>query len=99
MKIMVFLHGTVIMHKSALGKDREIRVQQVQRGEKSIYDYANYIPVGNVVEKLKKWQGQGATIMYLSSHRILSDVKKDKKVLRTYHFPSGEIFYRKRNET
>jgi hypothetical protein len=98
MKIMVFLHGTAIMHKSGIGKKRDERVQQVKRKEKSVYDYAHYVPVGNAVEKLKSWQIQGATMLYLSSHKTLSNVKKDEKVLQTYNFPSGDVFYRKRHE-
>src|SRR5687767_9530501 len=99
MKIMIFLHGTTIMHKSAIGKKREERIQQVKRSEKSVYDYAHYVPVGNAVEKLKNWQRQGALIIYLSSHRTLLNIKKDEKVLQTYHFPLGEFFYRKRHES
>ena len=29
MKVLVFLHGTTIMHRSAVGRTREERVQQV----------------------------------------------------------------------
>jgi hypothetical protein len=50
MKILIFLHGTLIMHKSAEGKTREERVKQVMDGDPSVHDYASYIPVGNAVE-------------------------------------------------
>lgn len=56
MKILVFLHGTLIMHKSAEEKSREERVRQVENKDPSVLDYASYIPVGNAVEKLKSWQ-------------------------------------------
>jgi hypothetical protein len=81
MKILIFLHGTLIMHKSAEGKTREERVKQVIDGDSSVHDYASYIPVGNAVEKLKSWQSQGAEILYLSSHETAEDVEKDKIVL------------------
>jgi hypothetical protein len=32
MRLLVFLHGTVLMHPSALGRSREERVAQVRAG-------------------------------------------------------------------
>jgi hypothetical protein len=97
MKILIFLHGTLIMHKGAENKTREERVKQVIEGEPSVHDYVSYIPVGDAVEKLKSWQSQGVEILYLSSHENVEDVEKDKSVLEKYGFPKGQIFYR-RNE-
>lgn len=95
-RILVFLHGTSIMHKNALGFSREEIIQQiVDNLDESIYDFASYIPIGNVIEKLIIWQKQGAEICYLSSHKSLENVKKDKKVLKKYGFPKGTVFYRK----
>src|SRR3990167_1917464 len=99
MKILVFLHGTLIMHKNAEGKSREERVRQVENLDSSIRDYASYIPVGNSVEKLKSWQKQGAEILYLSSHETAEDVEKDRLVLEKYDFPKGQIFYRQNGES
>lgn len=99
MKILVFLHGTLLMHKSAEGKSREERVRQVENKDPSVLDYASYIPVGNAVEKLKSWQSQGAEILYLSSHETAEDVKKDKSVLGKYDFPKGQVFYRQDGES
>ena len=94
MKIMVFLHGTAIMHKNALGRTREERVRQVLNGDESLHDFASYVPVGNVVQKLQAWKQQGAEILYLSSHKSVEDVEKDKVVLRKHGFPDGRIFFR-----
>ena len=99
MKILVFLHGTLIMHKSAEGKSREEIVRQSKRRDLSVFAYTSYIPVGNAVEKLKKWQQQGAEISYLSSHKSAKDVEKDRSVLEKYDFPQGQIFYRKNGES
>src|SRR3990167_3068054 len=99
MKILVFLHGTLIMHKNAEGKSRKERVRQVKNKESSVLDYVSYIPVGSVVEKLKSWQSQGAEILYLSSHETAEDVEKDKSVLEKYEFPRGQIFYRQNGES
>ncbi len=98
MKILIFLHGTSIMHKSAKGLTREEIAKQVRKGEKSIHDYISYIPVGDAVEKLKTWEKQGAEICYISSHENAKDVGKDKSVLKKYHFPYGKIFYRQNGE-
>jgi hypothetical protein len=103
MKILIFLHGTIIMHKNATGKTREEIVRQ-SKGfflilrEKSVCDYKSYIPIGNAVEKLKSWQGEGAEILYLSSHKNIKDVKKDKFVLEKHGFPDGQVFFRQKRE-
>jgi hypothetical protein len=98
MKILVFLHGTTIMHKHARRLARERIVKQVMEGDTSIHDYASYIPVGNAARKVQKWKGQGAEICYLSSHRNARDVEKDQTVLKKYSFPGGQIFYRRGRE-
>jgi hypothetical protein len=98
MKILVFLHGTTIMHKSARGLIREQIVGQIMASEESLHNYASYIPVGNAVNKLQQWKAQGAEICYLSSHRNARDVKEDKFVLKKYAFPDGQIFCRRNRE-
>jgi hypothetical protein len=98
MKILVFLHGTTIMHRNAKGCTREEAVQQVTRGDESVHDWASYIPIGNAVHKLQEWKRQGARICYLSSHKKAEDVEKDKAVLEKHAFPDGPIFYRRSGE-
>ena len=97
-KILIFLHGTSIMHRNAKGLAREESIRQVMEGDESINDYASYIPVGNAVEKLHRWKGQGARICYLSSHKNADNVERDKFVLKKYAFPDGQIFYRRNIE-
>ena len=97
-KIMVFLHGTTIMHKNALNRTREERVKQVFDGEESLYDFATYVPVDNAVQKLWAWKKQGAEITYLSSHEKGEDVEADKIVLQEHGFPDGEVFFRHNDE-
>ncbi|MFA5019895.1 MAG: hypothetical protein WC533_02240 [Candidatus Pacearchaeota archaeon] len=98
MKILIFLHGTIIMHKSGIDKSRKQRVEQSVRRESSVLDYVNYVPVGNSVEKLQNWKKQGFEIIYLSSHESFEDVQKDKLVLKKFKFPKGEVVYRKKGE-
>ena len=97
-KILIFLHGTSIMHRNAEGLAREEAIRQVTEGDASINDYASYIPVGNAAKKLHRWKGQGARICYLSSHKNAEDLEKDKFVLKKYAFPDGQIFYRRNIE-
>jgi hypothetical protein len=98
MKIMVFLHGTAIMHTGAVGRTREERVEQVLENEKSVHDFASYVPVDNAVRKLQAWQQQGAEIVYLSSHKRVEDVEIDRAVLRNHSFPSGQVLFRGMDE-
>jgi len=94
MKILVFLHGTIIMHKNAIGRAREEIAKQVVEADESIHDYALYVPVGKAANKLQEWKRQGAEICYLSSHKDAKDVESDKFVLKKHAFPDGRIFYR-----
>jgi len=98
MKILVFLHGTTIMHKDAKGLARERIVKQVMEDATSIHDYASYIPVGDAAKKLQEWKRQGAEICYLSSHKNAKDVETDESVLKKYAFPDGQIFCRRSRE-
>jgi hypothetical protein len=99
MKIMVFLHGTSIMHKSGLGKTPLERVQQVKDKDPLVHEYETYVPVGNANEKVKSWAEQGAEIIYLSSHESEGDVKKDIQVLGNFNFPDAPVLYRRGKET
>ncbi|MFA4814504.1 MAG: hypothetical protein WC924_02605 [Candidatus Gracilibacteria bacterium] len=82
MKILIFTEGTLIMHRSA----------------DSIYDYADYVPIKNAVEKLRSWRGQGAEIVYLTSRTVPNEVEDIRGVLKRYDFPGGEVFSRTKDE-
>jgi hypothetical protein len=98
MKVLVFLHGTTIMHRKAGDRTREEAVEQVIRADESLHDWASYIPIGNAAGKLRGWRRQGATICYLSPHHNAADVEKDRAVLKKYAFPDGEILFRRSGE-
>lgn len=98
MKLLVFLHGTTIMHRAAVGRTREERVRQVRERDASVRDYAAYVPVGNVVGKLRAWSAQGAELVYLSSHKKVENVEKDMAVLKAYQFPDGPVVFRQPDE-
>ena len=65
MRLLIFLHGTAIMHPGAIGRTREERVAQVRTGaDAALHDYAAYVPVDNAAAKLQRWREQGAKIDY-----------------------------------
>jgi len=100
MRLLIFLHGTVIMHPGAIGRTREERVAQVRAGaDPALHDYAAYAPVDNAVAKLQRWLEQRAQIDYLSSHRNAEDVAKDASVLQKHDFPSGRVLARQPGES
>lgn len=100
MRLLIFLHGTAIMHPGAVGRTREERVAQVRaRADPALHDYAAYVPVDGVVAKLQRWRERGAQIDYLSSHRNPEDVAKDALVLQKHGFPPGRILAREPGES
>lgn len=95
MKILIFTEGTILMHKSAMGYGREEIVGQVKEKEKSVNDYASYIPIHSAVRKLKSWEDYGVKIVYLTSRKKSEEIDSIQKVLRRYDFPNGELLFRK----
>ena len=59
MKIIVFTEGTLLMHKGAIGRTLKEIIEQVVNQEPSVKDYANYVPIGNAVQKIQRWVDQG----------------------------------------
>ena len=95
MRLLIFLHGTAIMHPGGIGRTREERVAQVRTGaDPALHNYAAYVPVGGAAAKLQSWREQGAHIAYLSSHRHPDDVAKDAFVLQENGFPPGHVLAR-----
>lgn len=97
MRILVFLHGTTVMHSSGIGRARGERVQQSKERKRSVRDYASYVPIGNAVSKLRTWSDQGATILYLSSHTP-ADLENDRIVQERHDFPHGDVLCRSAGE-
>jgi hypothetical protein len=99
MRLLVFLHGTVLMHAGAVDVSRAERVAQVRARHPTVREYAAYVPVGDAVAKLRRWQDAGAVVDYLSSHRNPDDVTLDAEVLRAHGFPACRVFARRPGET
>jgi hypothetical protein len=91
---MMFLHGTLIMHGSAIGQNRRARVRQAMSKDPSVLDYASYVPTEGAVAKVTAWQRRGAEICYLSSHRTAATAAIDKSVLAAHGFPAGHLYFR-----
>jgi len=109
MKLLIFLQGTIIMHKNAEGKTRQEIIEQVVNQEKSVRDFSNYIPIGNAAGKITNWASQGAIICYLSAltknkkgreDEVVGEkgLESDQTILEKYHFPRGIIYHREPNE-
>lgn len=94
MDLLVFLHGTVLMHAAAAGCGRAERVAQVRAREASVRDYGGYVPVGSAVARLERWRAAGARIGYLSSQRAPAVLALDLAVLQRYGFPAGAVHSR-----
>lgn len=98
-RIVVFLHGTVLMHADAVGRARTERVAQSRdRMHPGLYDFAAYVPVDGAVAKLWRWAEEGAELSYLSSHRDPYHLAEDASVLRRWEFPRGRVLARRRGE-
>jgi len=99
MRLLVFLHGTVLMHAGGVGVSRGERVAQVRAKHPTVGEYAAYVPVGDAVAKLRRWQDAGAVVDYLSSHRNPDGLACDILVLRTHGFPVGRVLARRPGES
>jgi len=65
----------------------------------SPFDSANYVPIGNVVQKLTSWKKQGAAICYLTSRRVRQDIEAIGDVLNRNNFPDSQnLYFRKQGE-
>lgn len=99
-RLLVFLCGTTLMHRSAASVPRDERVLQARTGtDPSLRDYGAYVPTAGSIEKLQGWSDQGAQITYLSYHRDPADVSASESVVRTCGFPAGAVLYRRDGET
>jgi hypothetical protein len=98
-RIVLFLHGTAIMHTAAVGVPRSERVRQSMQRIPSVADFSSYVPTEAAVEKAVSWHRRGAQICYLSSHRAPAEVDTDRMVLIAHGFPDGPVFSRAASES
>jgi len=82
LKILLFTEGTTL-------------------GPKVWYEWffvARYVPIKNAVEKLLRWEDQGAIINYITSRTAYKDVEKIRNLLLSYNFPGCKLYYRDKGE-
>jgi hypothetical protein len=96
---LVFLHGTAIMHATAVGQPRAGRVRQSRKRDPAVLDFAGYVPAEGALDKVHTWLRRGAVICYLSSHQNAADVELDRSVLRRCGLPAGTVFWRQPGES
>jgi hypothetical protein len=99
MHILVFTHGTIVMHGEALGVDRAERVRQSQQRVPSVFDLARYIPVDQARDKLWRWHDHGAEIAYLGPSRKPENMARNELIPRQLDFPPGPLHHRGPSET
>ena len=100
MKILIFTEGTIIMHSSAGGLNREQIVEQVKNSQHPLPKdfFKTHIPVDNAVKKLITWKDQGAEILYLTSRKEGGQIEDVRQVLKKYGFPDGQLLFRQKGE-
>jgi len=98
MKMLIFTEGTILMHKSGLGRSREERVRQVVEDDPSTHDFRSYVPIGKAADKIRNWENQGCEIRYLTSRTNTSEINDIKEVLKKNNFPEGPLLFRRENE-
>ncbi len=86
------------MHKNALGYPINKVIDQIKRKEKSVHNYSSYIPIKNAPKKLKNWEKEGHTLIYLTSRRKREEINQIRTVLKRYKFPNGKLLFRKKDE-
>jgi len=114
MKILVFTEGTIFIHKRWVNLQRAEIVKLVKSWSSlsreeleklknsgtapGLGDYTGSVPIGDCVKKIQTWKKQGATIMYLTSRTKAEEIQIIKELLKKYHFPEGELLFRKVGE-
>jgi hypothetical protein len=110
--ILIFSSGKNLPREDAVRLSKQAGVQRIMRNilllnflfpvapQGSVYDFTSYIPLNHAVEKIMSWKKQGATIYYLTSRRIKSEINTIKNILDTYHFPDSQnvVFRQKRED-
>lgn len=98
MRVMVFTEGTILYHSAALNQTRETFFQQVKDKHPSIYEFSDYLPIGEAPRKLTGWSKQGHQILYMTSRTKPSEIQDIKYVLTKHHFPEGDLLHRSTHE-
>ena len=100
MKILIFTEGTILTHKNWVELEREEVVRRIRDGiNPDLIYFKASVPIGNSVGKIRKWAGQGAEIVYLTSRRKREEIAAIQSVLDAFGFPKGELLFRTGSES
>jgi hypothetical protein len=100
MKILIFTEGTILTHKNWVELEREEVVRRIRDGiNPDLIYFKASLPIGNSVGKIRKWAGQGAEIVYLTSRRKREEIAAIQSVLDAFGFPKGELLFRTGSES
>jgi hypothetical protein len=99
MDILVFTHGTIVMHREGLGVSRTERVRQSRQRVASVHDIAHYVPIDQARAKLWRWHDHGARIAYLGPSRTPESMARNELMLRQLDVPPGSLHHRGPGET
>lgn len=80
--IMIFTEGTVIKHRSLF----------------SLYDFKNYIPIGDAVGIINGWHEQGFNIVFCTSRRN-NNAEIIATLLKKLGFKGSALYYRNNSES
>ena len=59
-----------------------------------MFSFRNYVPIGNSVDKIRRWSDKGWNIVYLTSRKSPNEVGKIKSILETFGFCGSKLYYR-----
>lgn len=79
--IMIFAEGTILKPKSFF----------------SMYNHKTYIPIGNAVGIIKRWQQQDMNIVYCTSRKG-KQAEEIAALLLNYGFVGSRLYYRDKGE-
>lgn len=80
--IMIFAEGTVLKPKCIF----------------SLYNHNAYVPIGNCVDLIQKWQTQGAEIVYCTSRRG-RHAEEIALLLQKFRFVGTRLYYREKKQS
>ena len=79
--IMIFAEGTVLKPKSKF----------------SLYNHKSYVPIGNAIALIDKWNNQGAEIVYCTSRKG-KQAEDIAELLTKFGFCGTKLYYRDKKQ-
>jgi hypothetical protein len=97
-RILVFLHGTAIMHPTAVGRLRGRARPPVPAARLGSAGLRRLCPHRGGCGEVRSWQHHGAIICYVSSQASAPGADLDRAMLGRHGFPTGTVYFRQPGE-